>query len=91
MEREQPRVSSLHGAQLMSDDDRKKLIESICRTSDHLAEVARRYDRLRWMAEKDCSGAFLALASTAGKMIEGNLAQVGDLLEMLYFAQTKES
>jgi hypothetical protein len=70
----------------MTNDDRKRLLDSIRDTSDQLTEVARRFDRLRWMAEKDASGAFLNLADTAGKMTLASLSQMGTLLEILFNA-----
>lgn len=73
----------------MSDDERKRIIDSIRETSDRLSEVARRYDRLRWMAENDASGAFIRLADAAGQMTESSLAQLATLLDLLFTAQMK--
>ena len=73
----------------MTDDDRKRLLDSICETSDRLTELARRFDRLRWIAEKDASGSFLRLADAAGQMTESSLAQLATLLDLLFQAQMK--
>lgn len=73
----------------MTDDDRKRLLDSIVATSDRLTEIARSFDRLRWMAEKDASGAFLQLADAAGKMTDASLSQLSALLDILYTTQFK--
>lgn len=73
----------------MTDDDRKRMIDSIVGTSDRLTELARRFDRLRWMADKDSSGAFLQLADAAGKMTEASLSQLSTLLDILFTSQLK--
>lgn len=73
----------------MNDDERKRILESICETNDRLTELARRYDRLRWMADKDSSGAFLRLADAAGQMAESSLSQLATLLDLLFQAQMK--
>lgn len=70
-------------------DDRERRLDSIRKSSDTLTELARRYDRLRWMAEEDCSDAFLALAEAAGAMTVGSLSQLAVLLELLRSAQAK--
>lgn len=46
--------------------ERDRRLDVIRKTSDTLTELARRYDRLRWMAEQDASDAFMALAEAAG-------------------------
>ena len=72
-------------------DERKRQLEAIRRTSDKLTELARRYDRLRWMAEKDvASDAFVNLATTAGEMTLASLDQCSTLLEIMFNAQAKE-
>lgn len=71
----------------MTSDERKRLLESIRETSDRLTELGRRFDRLRWMAEKDSSEAFLRLADAAGKMTESSLSQLATLLDLLFAAQ----
>ena len=71
------------------DDERKRLLDSIRETSDRLTELARRFDRLRWLAEKDASGHFLRMADAAGQMTESSLAQLATLLELLFIAQMK--
>ena len=73
----------------MTSDERSRCIESIRATSDRLTELARRYDGLHWMAEKDASDAFLNLADAAGKMAEASLQQLGTLLEIMFSAQAK--
>lgn len=73
----------------MGEDERKRIIESICETSDRLTELARRYDRLRWMAQNDASGAFVRLADAAGKMTEASLSQLATLLDLMFTAQMK--
>ena len=77
----------------MTDDERKRRLDGIRKHADWLHEVARRYDRLRWLAERgDCSEAFLDLAEAAGAMSIDSLRQTGTLLEMLHtaFRPTKE-
>lgn len=73
----------------MTEDDRKRMIDSIAGTSDRLTELARRFDRLRWMSDKDASGAFLQLADAAGKMTESSLGQLSMLLDILFSTQLK--
>jgi hypothetical protein len=73
----------------MSDDERKRKLDEIREISDRLTELARRFDRLRWMAEKDASTAFLRLAEAAGQMTEASLAQLATLLDLLFQAQMK--
>lgn len=73
----------------MDPDDRKRMIESINETSDRLTELARRFDRLRWMAEKDASDAFVQLACAAGQMTESSLSQLSTLLDLMFVAQQK--
>lgn len=75
----------------MTDDDRKQLLESIVKTSDRLTEIARSFDRLRWMADKDASDCFLQLADAAGKMTEASLEQLSALLDILFTSQLKMS
>lgn len=82
-------LTSQIGGTGMSSDDRKRLLDSIRKTSDRITEVARRFDRLRWMAEKDASDAFLNLADAAGKMTDASLEQTATLLEILFTAQLK--
>lgn len=68
------------------NDEQKKQLDSIRETSDHLTELARRFDRLRWMAENDASGAFLNLADAAGQMTTASLAQLATLMDLMYRA-----
>ena len=67
----------------LTPDDRKRTLDRIVRHADHLTEVARRYDRLRYMAEKDCSDAFLMLADCAGDMACAQLDQLATMLEIM--------
>ena len=70
-------------------NDRERRLDTIRETSDRLTELARRYDRLRWMAEKDCSESFLRLAEAAGVMTESSLAQLSTLLDILFASEFK--
>lgn len=67
-------------------DDQKRQLESIQKTSDRLTELARRFDRLRWLAENDASGAFINIADAAGKMTQASLEQLATLLDLMYRA-----
>ena len=70
--------------------DRERRLDVIRKTSDRLMGLARQYDQLRWMAEKEStSDAFIVLAETAGKMTEANLQQLAALLELMFTAQFK--
>ena len=70
--------------------DRNKQLDSIRKTADKLTELARRFDRLRWMAEQPHrSDAFINLACVAGEMTEASLDQTATLLEILWNAETK--
>ncbi len=69
--------------------ERERYVDAIRKSSDKLTELARRYDRLRWMAEQDCSGEFLALAEASGRLTDASLAQLATLLEILYDAERK--
>jgi len=71
--------------------DRERRLDTIRETSDRLTELARRYDRLRWMAEQDCSKSFLRLAEAAGVMTESSLAQLGTLLDILFASEFKNN
>lgn len=73
----------------MTPDERKRMIDTISETSDRLTELARRFDRLRWMAEKDASDAFVHLACAAGQMTEASLEQLSTLLDLMFIAQQK--
>ena len=73
----------------LTPDERARLLDSIRKHSDYLTQLSRQYDRLRWMAEKDPSDAFLNLADTAGKLTTANLQQLGALLDILFSAQLK--
>jgi hypothetical protein len=73
----------------MTDDERKRTMDSIVGVSDRLTELARRFDRLRWMAEKDSTDVFLKLTDAAGKMTESSLEQLSTLLDMLFTSQLK--
>lgn len=65
---------------------RERRLDQIREHSDKLTELARQYDKLRWMAEKDSSGAFLDLAEAAGRMTLASLEQTATLLEILWKA-----
>lgn len=70
--------------------DRERRLDTIRQTSDRLTELARRYDRLRWMAEHpNATGAFLDLAEAAGLMTESSLGQLSTLLDILFSSQLK--
>lgn len=65
--------------------DRNRRLDQIGQYADQLTELARRYDRLRWMAEKDdSSDAFVALAEQAGSMTTASLQGLANLLEILW-------
>lgn len=66
--------------------DRERRLDQIREHSDKLTELARAYDRLRWMAEKDASGAFLDLAEAAGRMTLASLEQTATIIEILWKA-----
>ena len=68
------------------NDQRKQQLNSIRESSDRITELARRFDRLRWMAENDASGAFINLACAAGNMTEASLQQLATLLDLMYRA-----
>lgn len=68
--------------------ERERRIDSIRATSDRLTELARRYDRLRWMAEKEvATDAFINLAEAAGKMTESSLEGTANILHILFSTQ----
>lgn len=70
--------------------DREKRLDTIRATSDRLTELARRYDRLRWMAEKDnATDAFINLAEAAGKITESSLEGTANILDILFSSQFK--
>lgn len=70
--------------------DRERRIDAIRETSDRLTELARRYDRLRWMAEKDCAtDAFINLAEAAGSITESSLKGTATILDILFSSQVK--
>ena len=71
--------------------ERERALDEIRKSADRLTELARMYDRLRWMAEKDCSDAFISLALSAGKMTESALSQTATLLEILFEIDQKNS
>jgi len=72
--------------------EREKRLDSIRKTADQLTEIARAYDRLRFMAERETtSDAFIALAEQAGKMTISNMDQLATLLEILYGMNDKPS
>lgn len=71
---------------------RERRLDAIRRYSDQLTELGRRYDRLRWMAEREeCSDAFLTLAEAVGKLSIASLQQLGALLEILRTAHDRET
>lgn len=71
--------------------ERERRLDTIRETSDRLTELARRYDRLRWMAEQDCSESFLRLAEAAGVMTESSLAQLSTLLDILFASEFRNN
>lgn len=72
-------------------DIRKRHLDAIRQSSDRLTELARRYDRLRWMAEQDHrSEAFVNLACAAGELTSSQLESLGTLLEIMFNACQKE-
>ena len=73
----------------MTTDERARALDRIRKDSDQITEIARMFDRLRWMAEKDASDAFVDLALTAGKMTRASLRQTGTLLELMFTAGQK--
>lgn len=76
----------------MKVDDRKRRVEAIRKHADQLHEIARRYERLRWMAEEEkTSTAFLELAEAAGDMTVSSMQQLGTLLAILWRSGKKES
>lgn len=65
--------------------ERGRRLDAIRAYSDQLTELARRYNRLRWMAEAtEATDAFIGLAEAAGKMSVASLEQLGALLEILW-------
>lgn len=68
----------------MDSDTRERRLDSIRRTADRITDIARAYDRLRYVAEQDASGAFLDLAEAAGKMTESSLDSLATLLELMW-------
>lgn len=67
--------------------ERQRQLDAIRQTSDKLTELARRYDRLRWMAERPVtSNAFINLATAAGEMTLASLDQCSTLLEIMFNA-----
>ena len=73
----------------MTPDERERALDRIRKDSDQITEIARMFDRLRWMAEKDASDAFVDLALAAGKMTRASLRQTGTLLELMFTAGQK--
>jgi hypothetical protein len=74
----------------MATSNRERQLDVIRQTSDRLTELARRYDRLRWMAEKPiASDAFINLATAAGEMTTASLEQCSTLLEIMFNTQQK--
>jgi hypothetical protein len=69
-------------------------LDAIRRHTDRFNELAKAYDRLRILAEKDGStDAFLALVDAAGTLTTCGLDQLGRLLEAwqsLEIAQEKD-
>lgn len=64
--------------------DRDRKLDEIRATSDRLTELGRRFDRLRWMAEKDeATDAFVDVVIAAGELTESGLAQTANLLDLL--------
>ncbi|NJL44550.1 MAG: hypothetical protein HC945_04550 [Nitrosarchaeum sp.] len=67
--------------------DREYRLDAIRQSSDRLTELARRYDRLRWMAEQThSSDAFVNLACAAGELTTSQLESLGTLLEIMFNA-----
>lgn len=72
--------------------ERERRVDSIRKSSDRLTEMARRYDRLRWMAEqKHSSEAFVNLACAAGELASSQLESLGTLLEIMFNACKDEA
>jgi len=65
-------------------DERKQRLDAIRKYSDILTELARAYDRLRWMAEQEGhTDAFLALAEAAGSLTLDGMRQTATVLGIL--------
>ncbi len=72
-------------------NEREARLDRIREASDKLAELARRFDRLKFIAEEDSSDCFLVLVEAAGQMTLSSLDQLGTLLEIMFCAmQEKE-
>lgn len=70
--------------------NRNHRLDAIRKYSDHLTEISRAYDRLRWMAEqKSSSDAFVVLAESAGAMTIDSLQQLSSLLDILWRAENR--
>lgn len=70
--------------------DRERRLDEIRKTSDKLTEVARAFERIRWMAEQPHrSEAFVDFACTAGRLVEDQLQSAATLLEILTNADIK--
>lgn len=73
--------------QPLSEDERQKILDDVRQHSDRLTELARAYDRLKYLAERTdpnpASDAFLQIAAAAGEMTEASLQQLATLLELL--------
>jgi len=68
----------------MSELDRQQRLDAIRKYSDKLTDLARAYDRLRWMAEQPGrTDAFMTLAEAAGALTIDGLAQTATVLEIL--------
>lgn len=68
----------------MTTDERKQALEDIAKVADQLDEVARRFKRLRNLAnELNPSEPFVVLVHTAGLMARDRLHELGTLLEIL--------
>lgn len=71
-------------------DKRDQRLDQIRKTADRLEELAKSYQRLRWLAEQEnASDVFIALAETCGMMTTCSLRQLGATMEMLWSAQEK--
>lgn len=67
-----------------TEDERKRRLDNIRKQADQISELARRFDRLKYMAEQDPTDSFLVLVESAGAMTLTSLSQLGTLLELLY-------
>jgi hypothetical protein len=75
----------------MATTERDRRLDKIREYADKLTELARRYDRLKWMAEEEkTTDAFVVLAEAAGVMTVASLDQLGTLLEIMWNTQQRK-